>query len=77
MREKPKWTTNEYGDIKPVCPYCDKPYGDGDIFDVKNYPDDGGAIMFLICQYCKDNKTEEEAELIFDWNVIRPKEKEE
>ena len=77
-RAQPKWIVNEYGDPNPVCPYCEDPYCDGDIFDVKNYPADGGGIMFLICQNCKDNKgAKEEAQLIFDWKILKPKEKEE
>jgi len=50
---------------KPVCPFCNKEYGDGDIFNVKNYPADGGAIMFLECIDCKN-----EARLIFDWEMF-------
>ena len=71
-RKQPKWITNEYDNPIPVCPYCDEPYGDGDIFNVKNYPDDGGAVMFLICEDCGRNKApQEEAQLIFDWEVLK------
>jgi hypothetical protein len=36
----------------PVCPYCDRPFGDGQIGEVKNYPDDGGAVVFFVCERC-------------------------
>lgn len=66
-KEKPKWVRNKMddGDI-PICPYCEKPYEDGAIFDVKNYPADGRAAMFFNCDVC--NK---EAQYIFDWDQMR------
>lgn len=66
MSKKVEWKTNSYGKLIPVCPYCETVYGDGDIFNVKNYPSDGGAIMFLECEDCK-----EEASLNFDWDTIK------
>ena len=61
---KPKWVRNAKKDgDKPVCPFCDRPYGDGDIFDVKNYPEDGGAVMFFECEVC-----EKEASILCDWS---------
>ena len=65
--EKPKWIRNETDDgDMPVCPYCDKPYGDGHISNVKNYPHDGGAMLFLECEDCK-----KEASMYFDWETMR------
>jgi NTP pyrophosphatase (non-canonical NTP hydrolase) len=64
--DDPKWMINEYGDPKPVCPYCDVPYRDAAIFDVKHYPADGGASMFLECEDCN-----EEAKINFDWVNIK------
>lgn len=70
--DRPKWIRNEQDDgDRPVCPHCDTPYGDGDIFDVKNYPHDGGAVLFLKCQNCKGDKLPKEAELYFDWETMR------
>ena len=67
IKELPNWKMNEHGDgILPVCPYCKTEYGDGDIFEVKNYPADGGAMMFFECVECK-----KEAKIDFDWVKIR------
>jgi hypothetical protein len=68
-KEKPKWMINQEGDgDKPICPFCNKDYGDGAIFNVKNYPADGGAILFLECESC--NK---EAKIHFDWTQLQKK----
>jgi hypothetical protein len=65
--KKPKWVRNRMNDgDMPACPYCGKIYEDGAIFNIKNYPDDGGATIFLKCVSCH-----EEAELIFSWDQIR------
>ncbi len=65
-REKVVFIINEFGDgLKPKCPYCKRAYPDASIFDVKNYPEDGGAIMFFECERCK-----EESELDFSWAII-------
>ena len=70
--DKPKWIRNESDDgDRPVCPHCGVPYGDGDIFNVKNYPHDGGAILFLLCQNCKGDKLPKESEMYFDWETMR------
>lgn len=60
-------------ELEPVCPQCNTPYGDGAIFSVKNYPDDGGALLFLECEGCKY-----EAQIDFDWkkHILDPTGKE-
>lgn len=64
---KPVWVRNRMNDgDMPACPYCGKIYNDGAYFDIKNYPDDSGATIFLKCESCH-----EEAELIFSWDQIR------
>lgn len=66
-KRKPKWVRNRLNDgDMPACPYCGKVYDDGAYFDMKNYPEDGGAAIFLECKACH-----EEAELIFSWDQIR------
>lgn len=68
-REVPRFERlDETEEMFPVCPYCGRPYGDGDIFDVKNYPDDGGAIMFLKHDSCEGK----EAQLFFEWRQVAP-----
>jgi hypothetical protein len=65
---KPKWKKNQAGDgYMPVCPNCKEVFGDADIFDVKNYPEDGGALLFLECEKC-----EYEAQLNFNWDQFVP-----
>ena len=39
----------------PCCSECGQPFGDGDIGDVKNYPDDGLVAVFFKCENCKDD----------------------
>lgn len=49
------WKLNEIGDgYMPCCYSCGKPYADGDIGDVKNYPDDGAIAVFFICGDCDE-----------------------
>lgn len=65
--KEPKWIRNQSDDgDRPVCPYCDEPYGDGDIFDIKNYPDDGIGAVFFPCVNC-----EKESEITVSWEKIR------
>lgn len=67
MRKEPLWVRNEMDDgDKPVCPYCIVPYGDGDIFDIKNYPDSGMAAIFFMCEECQ-----KEAELVIEWIKVK------
>jgi hypothetical protein len=66
-RKKPEWARDkQFNKLHPVCPYCGRKYGDGDIFNVKNYPADGSGAMFLRCEGCG-----EEAELVFEWERIK------
>jgi len=65
-KREPNWVKNKYGDDKPKCSYCEEPYGDGDIFEIKNYPHDGHACIFFPCETCK-----EEARLIVPWVKIK------
>lgn len=66
-RPEPAWASNMAGEWFPVCPSCSKRYGDGQILDVKNYPDDGMGIVFLECVYCGV-----EAEIAFSWVRLQP-----
>jgi len=66
-RLEPKWKRNQLDDgDEPICPYCNTSYGDGDIFEIKNYPDDGMASIFFPCEECG-----EEARLIIEWIKIK------
>ena len=71
-RLSPLWsatdTSPNTGEWFPVCPKCEEPYSDGQILEVKNYPDDGGALLFLECESCKT-----EAQLDFSWSQLQPK----
>ena len=50
-----KWKRNQMGDgDMPCCGKCGKAYGDGEIGDVKNYPDDGLVVVFFTCEHCKE-----------------------
>ena len=68
----PKWMEGEVDrtDLVAVCPNCEEPYTDAAIFSVKNYPDDGGALLFLECENC-----EYEAQMDINWkkNFIDPR----
>jgi len=64
-RKAPLFVKNAFGEVIPACPYCASPYDDGAIFDVKNYPDDGAAAMFLMCESCR-----REAEIVFEWKKL-------
>lgn len=51
LRRSGKYMTNQHGDgVKPICPYCNKPYIDGDVGDFKNYPADGLLTIFFECE---------------------------
>ncbi len=64
----PKWRKSEqFDEYQPVCRKCEETYPDGQIFDVKNYPDDGGATLFLKCEKCGY-----EAQLNFEWKPFVP-----
>ena len=67
-RKPPVWALREDGGWLPVCPYCKKPYPDAAIFDVKNYPDDGMALLFMECESCHD-----EAQFTIEWKKLQPK----
>ena len=48
-----KWKMNEAKDgIMPCCKKCGKAFADGDIGDVKNYPEDGVVAVFFKCESC-------------------------
>lgn len=65
-RKNPNWINIGHNEDKPICPYCNTDYGDGAIFSVKNYPADGGAVLFLKCENCN-----EEAYINFDWTQLQ------
>lgn len=67
-RPAPAWATHGNDEWFPVCPKCSKRYTDGQILDIKNYPDDGGGMLFLECEYCQV-----EAALDFEWKKLQPK----
>ena len=49
------YRTNQAGDgHEPCCGKCGEPYGDGDIGEVKNYPDDGEIAVFFTCEACHE-----------------------
>jgi len=37
----------------PCCRECGEPYKDGEIGEVKNYPDDGLVTIFFTCENCR------------------------
>lgn len=45
----------------PCCHKCDKPFSDGEIGDVKNYPYDGLVAVFFKCSNCG-----EESQFIYE-----------
>ena len=67
-RKEPTWLRNDADDgDKPVCPYCNKPYPDAAVFDIKNYPEDGTLALFFPCERC-DGK---EAKIAVSWETIK------
>lgn len=67
-RPAPAWASIRSGEWFPVCPSCEKRYEDGQILDIKNYPDDGGGLLFLECEGCHV-----ETQLVFEWKTLQPK----
>lgn len=65
---EPHWSSPRKNEWFPVCPKCGSRYYDGQILDVKNYPDDGSGLMFLACESCGT-----EAQLGFEWRQVQPK----
>lgn len=41
----------------PCCNLCHKPFEDGDIGEVKNYPEDGLVSVFFECKTCKEESS--------------------
>lgn len=66
MNRKTVLLVYDSGELVPACPYCKEVYQDSAIFDVKNYPADGNAIMFFECEECN-----EEAEFVFSWKDFK------
>lgn len=55
MVEHGEYKQNAAGDGEmPCCAKCQEPYGDGDIGDAKNYPEDGVIAVFFTCEKCKE-----------------------
>jgi rubredoxin len=51
-----KMIPNESGDgWKPTCSECGYEFEDAETDgSIKNYPEDGGVIVFFNCPHCKD-----------------------
>lgn len=44
---------NQAGDgWMPCCGHCEVTFDDGDIGEVKNYPEDGRVAVFFKCERC-------------------------